>query len=383
MRKSGKIKRIGIITIPDYNNYGNRLQNYAVKKCFCKRGYETVTLEMNDSSFKKYKARKYKLILKKYRLTMGVFLFEALTGGCAKAKRELYFEKFTKRFLNVEYIPEYTEEEISKLNRAIDYFVLGSDQIWHPIVNDTPNLYFARFTQPNRIIYFAPSFGVKELPSDYAEIVKRELGSAICLSVRETEGAEIINKLTGKKAEVLMDPTLMLNADDWSKIEQRPKDLKDEKYVLCYFLGKTSQEYEEQIGFAKEKFGSEVYYLADPTKDKGYENGPSEFLYCVHHAQMILTDSFHAAVFSIIFHKAFSVFSRLDQNYKNAGLDSRLDTLLSKLKIENHKYNTGNGLCFDTDYVFSDEIIDIEKKKTEHFIQVSINNLYVDGAQES
>ena len=193
----------------------------------------------------------------------------------------------------------------------------------------------------------------------------------------------MINKLTGKKAEVLMDPTLMLNADDWSKIEQRPKDLKDEKYVLCYFLGKTSQEYEEQIGFAKEKFGSEVYYLADPTKDKGYENGPSEFLYCVHHAQMILTDSFHAAVFSIIFHKAFSVFSRLDQNYKNAGLDSRLDTLLSKLKIENHKYNTGNGLCFDTDYVFSDEIIDIEKKKTEHFIQVSINNLYVDGAQES
>ena len=53
MRKSGKIKRIGIITIPDYNNYGNRLQNYAVKECFCKRGYETVTLEMNDSSFKK------------------------------------------------------------------------------------------------------------------------------------------------------------------------------------------------------------------------------------------------------------------------------------------------------------------------------------------
>ena len=173
---------------------------------------------------------------------------------------------------------------------------------------------------------------------------------------------------------------------------------KDELKDLIMFYSSTEKKLvtlDEYVSRMKE--GQECIYYAcgesndkvdnmpqvELIKDKGYENGPSEFLYCVHHAQMILTDSFHAAVFSIIFHKAFSVFSRLDQNYKNAGLDSRLDTLLSKLKIENHKYNTGNGLCFDTDYVFSDEIIDIEKKKTEHFIQVSINNLYVDGAQES
>lgn len=377
------MNRVGIITIPDYNNYGNRLQNYAVREYFCKKGYETVTLEMNDFAFKKYKARKYKLFLKKYGLTMGVFLFEALTGGCLKAKRELYFEKFTKQFLNVKYIPEYTEELIVELNHKIDYFVLGSDQIWHPFVNDTPNLYFARFTQANRKIYFAPSFGVKELPLDYAEVVKKELSSAMYLSVREIEGAEIIKKLTGKQAEVLMDPTLMLAANEWSKIERRPKDLKDKKYILCYFLGEISPEYEAQIASAKKKYGAEVYYLADSTKDKGYVNGPSEFLYCIHHAQMILTDSFHAAVFSIIFHKVFNVFSRLNQDYNNAGLDSRVDTLLNKLKIGNHKYKTENGLCFDTDYNSSDEIIESEKQKTEQFIQISMKNMYADRVQVS
>lgn len=368
------MNKIGIITIPDYNNYGNRLQNYAVKEYFCKKGYDAITLEMNDSAFKKYKARKYKLLLKKCGLTVGVFFFEAITGGFSKARRELYFEKFTKKYLNVRYLPEYSEEIIQKLNEEFDFFVLGSDQIWHPFVNDTPNLYFARFTNPNKKIYFAPSFGVKELPVDYAGIVKKELCTAKCLSVRETEGAEIIRTLTGKDVEVLVDPTLMLSSGDWSKIEQCPNDLKNKKYILCYFLGELSPEYKTQIEIAKKKYNADVYYIADPKNNIGYVNGPSEFLYSIHHAQMVLTDSFHAAVFSIVFHKPFNVFSRLNSDYKNAGLDSRVDTLLSKLGIENHKFKFEDGLCYDADYVFADAVIKEEIQKTERFIQASIDN---------
>lgn len=130
------MRKIGIITIPDYNNYGNRLQNYAVKNFFEKKGYYVETLEMNDPDFQKYKARKQKLQLKKRKMLNVIFLFEMLKGGIDKAKRERKFEEFTLKYLNVEYIPEYNDKIINYVNEKFDFFVLGSDQIWHPYVND-------------------------------------------------------------------------------------------------------------------------------------------------------------------------------------------------------------------------------------------------------
>ena len=106
------MKKIGIITIPDYNNYGNRLQNYAVKRFFEKKNFIVETLEMNDKDFAQYKARRFKLSLKKYKLWALVFMYEYLRGGKQKAQRYEKFQIFTKKYLNPRYLPSYTDVQI-------------------------------------------------------------------------------------------------------------------------------------------------------------------------------------------------------------------------------------------------------------------------------
>ena len=358
------MKKIGIITIPDYNNYGNRLQNYAVKRFFENKGYDVVTLEMNDPKFEKYKARKFKLRLKKNNMLGFVFLFEMVKGGIHKAKRDLRFEKFTKKYLNVRYIPEYTKKQIENLNKEFSYFSLGSDQIWHPYVNTTPNLYFASFTEEDKKIYFSPSFGVEKIPNDYAELLKERLKNAKHLTVREVAGAKIIKEVLGKEAQVLFDPTLLIEKKEWDLIAKRPKGMEKGKYIASCFLGPKNEEYREKIKEINKENGISVFNLADPKMKNGYITGPSEFVYTIKNAEIVLTDSFHAVVFCILYHKQFIVFSRLNDKGEPAGLDSRIDDLLRKLHLTEYKYERNKKWDLEKiDFNFADEVIEKEKDR--------------------
>lgn len=112
--------------------------------------------------------------------------------------------------------------------------------------------------------------------------------------------------LPGKKAEHVIDPTFLLNREEWAEMEQRPSGVRiREPYVLVYFLGRITAEARKQIKTLK-RSGMSVIYL-----DKLYTvntcfAAPQEFLYLVNHAGMILTDSFHGCVFSIIFNRPFT-----------------------------------------------------------------------------
>lgn len=360
---------IGIITIPDYNNYGNRLQNYAVKHIFENMGFKVSSLELNDPNFEKYKERKYKLLLKKSRLLPVVFLYEMLTGGYKKAKRDQCFEKFTLEYLNVDYEPVFNENIKKKLLNKYSYFVLGSDQIWHPHVNNTPFLYFAKFSPQNRIIYFAPSFGVNDLPQNYIDIVRDGINDAECISVREKSGQKIIKDVIGKDAELLIDPTLMLDSSEWEKISKKPSKFPSHKYILKCFLGHVNDEYEGTIKKISDKLGKRIFTIADKTKSYGYTTGPQEFIYCIMNSDFVVTDSFHTVVFAILFNKPFVVFSRLDENGKSAGLDSRIDDLIANLNLTDRKYS--ESLCTNLEYCDFSSVpyfISSERKRVEEYL---------------
>lgn len=332
--------KIGIITIPDYNNYGNRLQNYAVKKYFENRGFIVDTLEMNDKSFSQRKARKLKLYLKKYHLIPIAFLFEVLSKGRLTALRYLKFERFTKKYLNSRYVPSWEDEALLKIGKEYDYIVMGSDQIWHPHVNVTPNLFFAQFTEVEKRRFFSPSFGVETLPKDYSELVRKNLMGIKKISIREEAGKEILKKLTGASITVLCDPTLLLPQEEWSKIAIRPKKIPDE-YILSYFLGPVSQGYDEAGRKIEQLLHLEFYQIADKKHRESFITGPSEFVYAIKNASFVITDSFHAVVFSLIFGKPFLVCSRLNEKGEPEGLDSRIDLLLSMFGMEERKFSEG------------------------------------------
>ena len=364
---------VGIITIPDYNNYGNRLQNYAVKTIFEKRGYRVYTLEMNDSAFEKYEQRKYKLWLRKYKIRPLIFFYEVLKCGITKARRERLFEKFSVQYLNIKYEPIYNKRVVNNLLKEISFFVLGSDQIWHPYINDTPNLYFAKFVPPKRRIYFSPSFGVEELSNKYQQIVFDGLNDAIDISVREPAGQRIIEQILGKKATILIDPTLMLDAEDWKKVAKKPHNLWDEDYLLKCFLGPINREYGDVIKNIESETGLKTYTLANKEYTPGYVTGPSEFVYSIMNSKLVLTDSFHAVVFSILLNKPFVVFSRLKDNGENAGLDSRVDELLTKMKLESRKYvGDFNISLFECDFEYVQEVLDRERTLVEQFLDKNI-----------
>lgn len=334
------MKKIGIITIPDYNNYGNRLQNYAVRKFFLDLGYEVDTLELNDLEFPQYKARRIKLLLKKWKLKHVVYFFEFIKNSTQKVKRYSKFDKFTQKYLNVKYYPNGDARHLKKIAAQYDYIVLGSDQIWHPTVNTTPNLFFATFAPSEKVLFFAPSFGLQELPETYAAQVKKHLADKNNLTVREESGRQIIQQIVGKDAKVLPDPTMCLPADDWIEIAASPQE--EQRYILKYFLGTANDDYLHAIDKIKNEYQLPVWDMANADNPSGYITGPEDFLGRIWKADYVLTDSFHAVVFCILLKKPFTLFSRLNSQGQNEGIDSRVDMLLDKFGLTDRKYPSNN-----------------------------------------
>lgn len=170
---------------------------------------------------------------------------------------------------------------------------------------------------------------------------------------------------------MLIDPTLMLSKQKWLQIANVPKNTDQlGKYVLTYFLGGRSDEVEMHLSNLR-KQGFQVINLFSETDPEYYAMGPAEFVYLVSKANLILTDSFHACVFSFIFEKPFLVYPRGD-NERN--MISRLDTLLKKFHLERkYAYSGIKNELFETNYDEGYKQLEIERKKTMDFLKKSLN----------
>lgn len=319
-------KKIGIITLYGANNYGNRLQNYAVHKVLTKMGYDSETIVSKRSSNIKSKAKKH---IKKIA---NIFLRSVLMKFRIDMVRTNNFEKFTSKNIPTKYIYSKNATLNSKNTSKYSCFVVGSDQVWNPTFGYYDKEYvnlLMSFSPPTKRYCLSPSFGVDELPNEWKPIFSEELKQYVNLCCREESGTKIIRELTGREDVVTtIDPTLMLDSEDWLKIAKKVDGLK-EKYVLDYFLGQTPINNESYINTADE--GVERVKLLDKTNPKIYVSGPSEFIYLVSKASIICTDSFHACVFAILFNKPFKIFKRVDET---KDMFSRIVTLLEMFGVD-------------------------------------------------
>ena len=241
--------KAGIITIIDNNNYGNRLQNYAVQEYLKKKGIDVSTLKnIEDLNFRKnfiYRILKY--IYRSTKHFLKKILKKEKEGFINRKKR---FEEFNK---NINFYKRYVTA-YSKVNSKFDYFITGSDQVWNPSFFRLSDVDFLCFADPKKRIAFSASFGVSQLPYENSKIPKKYLNDFRAISVREDRGKEIVEELTNRNdVEVLLDPTMLLTAEDWDKVSKKPKQLKFSKYILNYFLGEISEERKKEINrIAKE-----------------------------------------------------------------------------------------------------------------------------------
>lgn len=351
---------IGLITIIDDNNYGNRLQNYAVQIVLNKFNLKCETVKNTPlfNTKNKFILRKIKYLNKKPYNTYS-----------ENINRKKNFELFNQN-INLS-SKNYTIFS----NYNYNLLLVGSDQVWNPNFGRLRevDLLNVKCNKNTRKIAFSASFGVNELP---ANVDKHKLLKCFNdfdnISVREDAGKEILKDL-GYKGEVsvLVDPTMLLTASEWDKVSKKPEMLKTDKYILNYFLGDLSKERMNEIRRVAKENNCEVINILD--KDSVfYECGPSEFLYLEKHAFLICTDSFHSSVFAILYNRPFIVFDREQENVTN--MNSRLDTLISKLRLENRKYN-GTYITYENmnhDYTESYKLLEIEREKSKEFL----NNIF-------
>ena len=338
------MKKVGILTLNGNRNYGNKLQNYATIKVL-----ESINLSPNTIWFKKRLKTKIKDEIKY------IFPVRKKDVRCRK------FEKFTRMHLKRIYVTN------DKLNNRFDHFIVGSDQVWNYEFGTFTDDYFLPFSNREKNIAYSASFGVNKISPEYMEKFKKGLNNFKFISVREDAGKDIVDTMVqNENTLVLIDPTMMLSANQWDVIARKPTKSVPDKYILNYFLGDFTEERKQEIEKIALEYKCKVINLLDRDSDF-YTSGPSEFLYLEKNAFLICTDSFHASVFAIIYNRPFVVFSRKEQELSN--MDSRIETLISKFKLKNRKYEkqiTKENLNHDYSYAY--EILKNEREKTLKFL---------------
>ncbi len=360
------MKKVGIITINDFDNYGNRLQCYAVQNYLQKYDLDVENIYNSGKSLNKlilFKLKKYAKFILKHNNERYIL------------KRNSKFKKFNKciKFSKFKII---NGKENNNINDKYDYFIVGSDQVWNPNFKANSKADFLYFAEDKKKIAFSASFGISKLPEEKKADFKKYLSEFKAISVREDAGKKIIEDLTGRKdIEVLIDPTMLLKSDEWDKVNSRPKQLdqlKNKQYILNYFLGEIEKEWKEEIDRIAIENNCEVINLLDK-KSPFYQTGPSEFLYLEKNAFLVCTDSFHSSVFSIIYNRPFIVFNRTGKDEKKK-MNSRIDTLLSKFNLQKRRFEgkiTEENLKHD--YTEAYKILENEKQKSMTFLKKALD----------
>jgi hypothetical protein len=344
----------GIITILDNNNYGNRLQNYALQEILKKNLLKPITVlnEPGSNTKEHYLLRKIKNI--RFKGTYS-----------SNEKRKKNFAEFNSNIL-------FSQKRISPFydNIKCDLYITGSDQVWNPTIGRLRDVDLLSFSKAKRKISYAASIAINEIPAKLTNNAKKEWSKFSAISLREDRGKEIVEELAGRKdVEVLVDPTMLLTAEEWDKVSKKPEMLKNKKYILNYFLGELSDKRKKEIERVAEENNCEIINILDENSPY-YECGPSEFLYLEKNAFLVCTDSFHSSVFAILYNTPFLVFDRDD---KIESMNSRIETLLSKFKLEDRKY-TGKITSKDlkANYSVAYTILEKERAKSQKFLEKAL-----------
>jgi len=236
------------------------------------------------------------------------------------------------------------EQLVKGTSDNFDVYLCGSDQLWLPsnLGSHFYTLEFAPEEKPK--ISYATSFGVSDIPCYQRKRTAKYLNRFSALSTRELSGIKIIKELTGVTAPVVCDPTMLFDANEWLNIIPY-KEIIEEPYILCYFLG-TNIKHREEANKLSSITGLKI--VTCPFLDnfveydekfgdiRMYDMDAADFVNLIRNADYVLTDSFHGSVFSILYHKKFLTFDRFvdGPNSRN----SRITSLFSMLGLEKRKY---------------------------------------------
>lgn len=366
-------KKIGIVTNYDRYNFGNRLQNYAVQTILQEMGYKCETLVPEALLQNPFK-NKAKNVIKNIICALAA---DKISVKYTDAVRRYRIDRFNH---NIHFRAVKGSENIfpKTLVDEYDYFVTGSDQVWNPYFwegslgsNEAGfNNYLLGFARPEQRCCISPSVGMSEIPEEWEEPFRNELCQFPSLNVREREGAELIQRITGKDVDVTLDPTLLLTREEWNKVERKTSACPKEKYILYIMLGSEAAEINDEqkkiINQIAKKRGLTSCRMMIRKRPEWFACGAGEFIHMIKNAELVCTDSFHCTVFSILYEKPFLLFNRIISKY-GIDMSSRTNTLLLTLQLE--RKNSANQIwdeehIFESNYQDSIKVLERERQRT-------------------
>lgn len=296
--------KIGIITIQG-DNYGATLQAVALNSYLNKAGFDAENLDYNDVNRVKNSLSLKQKIINDLWTKIAVKL---IIGNKKKAK----FEAFRQSNLKLSNKKWRSKEALAADCPEYDIYISGSDQIWNPdIMRDDYNYLLAFAPDNAKKIAYASSFGKSTLPDNRKDIYKKNLSRFDHIAVREASGKAIVKDLLGYEPQQVVDPTLLLNADDWAKITGYKAN--EEKYILCYYMPgdktvcgaikKISEDISKRTGYKIINIGLKEYYKFKAGMDCRVDAGPADFVNLFLGAEYVVTNSFHGTAFSTNFGK--------------------------------------------------------------------------------
>ena len=314
------MKKIGIITILQVNNYGAELQAYATQKVLQLIGCDA---EIIDYPFyKNPRHKRTKMSAPTARMSVRKHLEERLFPIVTHWKSRHF--RNAQHLRNAKFIQFHNDntkmsecyETLDKLKSArLDYDILmtGSDQVWNPGIYSSLAPYLLRFGSDRmKRIAYASSFGVASVPDDVKTYYKEALQHYNAIGVREDKAVELVKALSGMDATLVLDPTLLLDREQWLTVAKPVDGLPDRPFVLLYELAHIP--YIKQMAkHISARTGMPIVRICKNASPEDCEKeilniidaGPAEFLYLFDKAGFVVTNSFHGTAFSINFGKQF------------------------------------------------------------------------------
>lgn len=346
--------RIAIITLPLHANYGGILQAYALQTVLKQMGHtvETIVTPWQKS-------------MPLWRLPLA-YTKRCILKFLLCRKKRIFFEQWYNRTDPplVEHLRLFVEKELSMRliskysdikDGEYDAFVVGSDQIWRPIYFDSSIenafLSFAKDWKVVKRIAYAASFGTDkwEYTPKQTEQCRKLAMLFDAISVREESAVDICEKHLDCKVKHVLDPTMLLSVDNYCNLLKNGKPPLSDGQLLTYILDE-SAETECIVKKIAAKFDYKLFRINSRYEDleaplsERMQPSLEQWLKGFYDAKFVVTDSFHATVFSILFGKPFIVIGNRERGM------SRLQSLLSMFMLEKHLLLIGEELNLNVDY---------------------------------
>lgn len=328
---------IKTITCHDVYNYGATLQAFALQDFLEQMGHnvEIINYKPNYIDFP-YKVSLFvhpsspmKKYTEKYLFLKILYAIKRYLWYIPSLSRKKSFDSFIVKHLRITKKYSCYSELINDIPNA-DLYIVGSDQVWNSVtmLNGLDPAFYLQFVPKNkRKISYSASFGFDYIPDRNKDTIKLWLSTLDAISVREVSGVNILREFK-ISSEYVCDPVFLLSKKDWIHRFNIAED--NEKYVLIYNLSKIDANLIKVAKIIADHFNYKLYSVS-PMKircaDRCFINaGPDKFISLIFNAAFVVTNSFHATAFSIIFRRQFCSY-----NYHSKGNSCRMFSILSEM----------------------------------------------------